>query len=280
MIDTTGSNQLLGGLRVLVTRPAARAAKLSNLIQDAGGIVVRFPTLEIVGCADNERTFGYFQRICVYDWVIFISVNAVYFSQKAYNVAKIFPARVKVAAIGRATAQALCEIGINVDLVPKQPFNSEALLETDDMKCVKGLKCLVVRGKGGRELLAECLRKRGAEVNFVEVYRRMKPKIDMSSVMRSWHDEGMGVVTVTSGEVLDNLVSMMGPEGLTLLRKTPLLVISPRLKAKALAMGITHVMLAREASDAGIYAALCKFKALNTCARQFGDSDHNGSKPD
>ena len=195
-----------------------------------------------------------------YHWVIFISANAVNFAQKACNIAEIFPAGVGVAAIGRATAHSLRELGIKIDVVPKRPFNTEALLDTDEMKHVKGTKCLVVRGEGGRELLAECLRSRGAEVNYVEVYRRMRPKTDMSSVVRLWRDEGMDMVIVTSGETLDNLVSMMGLGGLALLRATPMLVISPRLKAKALAMGITRVILAREASDAAIHDALCDFK--------------------
>ncbi len=260
MIDPTGSNQTLGGLRVLVTRPVARAVQLSQLIHDSGGEAIGFPTLEIVRSPDNERSFEVFRCLSVYRWVIFISANAVTFAQKAYNIADIFPAGVGVAAIGRATLHTLREIGIKVDVIPEWPFNTEALLDTDEMKRVKGLRCLIVRGEGGRELLAECLRSRGAEVNYVEVYRRIRPKTDMSSVLCLWRDEGLDMVTVTSGEVLDNLVSMMGFEGLALLRVTPMLVISARLKAKALAMGITRVILAAEASDAAIYDALCDFK--------------------
>ena len=260
MTDSNSSNQALSGFRVLVTRPVTRAFQLSQLIHDAGGEAVRFPTLEIVRCPDNERNNGYFRRLGAYHWVIFISANAVYFAQKAYNITLNFPTRVGVAVIGRATAQALREIGIKIDVLPKWSFNTEALLDTDEMRSVKGLKCLIVRGEGGRELLAECLRKRGAEVNYVEVYRRMQPKTDISSVVRLWRDKGMDMVTITSGEALDNLASMMGLESLALLRTTPMLVISPRLKAKALAMGITRVILAEEASDAAIYDALCEFK--------------------
>ena len=258
--DSSGSNQALGGLRVLVTRPVARAFQLSQLIYDAGGEAVRFPTLEIVGSEDNERVADYFRCLDAYHWIIFISANAVNFAQKAYNIGKIISVCIRVAAIGRATARALGEIGIQVDVVPNRPFNTEALLDTDEMKYVKGLKCLVVRGEGGREMLAECLRSRGAEVNYAVVYRRMRPKTDMSSVLCSWRDEGMDIVTVTSGEALDNLASIMGFEGLALLKEIPMLVISPRLKAKALAMGITRVILARGASDAAIYDALCEFK--------------------
>lgn len=263
MMDSIALDRALLGLRILITRPASQAKVLCELITNSGGVAVRFPTLEIVGIENSKIVLEQFQYLDCFDWVIFISANAVKYAQKAYNSAIKVPQHTKVAAIGKATARSLSQAGIKVDLMPTQTFNTEALLETSEMKNVKGLKCLIVRGRGGREFLADSLRKRGAEVNYIEVYQRRRPKTDVSSLIECWQNEGIDMVTVTSGDALENLVAMMGSKGWSLLKTAPVLVVSPRLKSKALEMGLDHVMLASEASDASIYDALCEFNRLN-----------------
>lgn len=249
----------LTGMRILVTRPAHQTDNLCRMIEDAGGVAVRFPTIEITASRQVDNAASNINSLNNYNWIIFVSKNAVIFSQKAYNGTLQFPSHLKVAALGKATSNALTEIGIVADVVAKPPYNSEALLACDQMQKVAGLKCLIVRGENGRELLAQSLRERGAQVGYAQVYCRKRPKVDVSRLLKSWRDEGLNMVTITSNEGLDNLIAMLGKRGLGLLRETPMLVISSRLKYKASEAGITHVVLASEASDAALYNSLCDF---------------------
>lgn len=263
-------DQPLQGLRILITRPEKQANDLCELIEISGGVAVRFPTLEIVPLDINPVVVDTFMVLDRFHWVIFISANAVKFAQKVYNIGSKISSHTQVATIGKATAKASVETGIRVDLIPAAPFNTESLLKASAMQNVKGLKCLVVRGKGGREVLGDCLRERGAKVNYVEVYQRLQPKTDISPLVESWQNKSINVIVVTSGEALHNLVEMMKPKAFYLLETTLMLVISSRLKAKALGMGITHVMITSEASDSGIYDVLCQINKFSTSSKQRG----------
>jgi uroporphyrinogen-III synthase len=115
---------------------------------------------------------------------------------------------------------------------------------------------LIVRGVGGRPLLGDTLRARGAEVGYAEVYRRLRPAADPTPLLARWRVE-VDLVTATSAELLDNLVAMLGESGWPLLRETPLLVISERMAQRANALGFTQVVGAPGADDESVLDALC-----------------------
>ncbi|MDD5632949.1 MAG: uroporphyrinogen-III synthase, partial [Methylococcales bacterium] len=169
----------LNGARVLVTRPAHQAENLSRLIEEQGGVAVRFPTLAIVALDDSSRIKSTLANLDKYQWLVFISANAVtmygYYSDSD-KMAKFKSAR--IAAIGKATAQALVLAGLPVDLAPEAGYNSEALLAMPQMQQMNGQRCLIVRGEGGRDELAVTLRSRGANVDYLDVYKRAVPVID------------------------------------------------------------------------------------------------------
>jgi len=199
----------LNGACVLVTRPEHQAENLSRLIEQRGGIAVRFPTLEIVS-RDDDRIKSTLANLDGFRWVVFISANAVNFALKA-NSGKIPRTKsVRFAAVGQATAQAMKMAGLPVDLVPEYGYNSEALLEMPQLQQVEGQNCLIVRGEGGREQLATTLRSRGAEVDYLEVYKRIIPRMDSSPVVELLAQHRLDVITVTSAEALQNLSLMLG----------------------------------------------------------------------
>jgi len=181
--------KLLNGARVLVTRPAHQAQNLSQLIEERGGVAIRFPTLAIVA-VDNASTIrdtlAHLER---YQWFIFISANAVTMHGYYSDGVKMPQFKLgRIAAIGKATAQALAHAGLPASLVPEGVYNSEALLAMPQMQQMKGQNCLIIRGEGGREELATTLRSRGAAVEYLDVYKRVIPGIDSSQVR--WNNEG------------------------------------------------------------------------------------------
>jgi uroporphyrinogen-III synthase len=253
-------NKVLTGAHILVTRPEHQANNLSLLIEQQGGIAVRFPTLEIVGRDNAEHVRTALENPDKYHWVIFISANAVNFALKA-NGGKI--ARTKsslaphlqkgrFAAVGKSTAQAMKMAGLSVDLVPEKNYNSEALLAMPELQQVQKQNILIVRGEGGHEQLATTLRSRGAEVSYLEVYKRIVPRIDSSHLVKLLEQKKIDVITVTSAEALQNLCLMLDNKNNKLLSLIPLVVVSDRIRCIAADMGFNRIAVTDSPTDTAI----------------------------
>lgn len=249
----------LAGLTVLVTRPAGQAAGLRGLIEAAGGQSLHLPLLEIVPVEDGGAAAEWLARRDFWDWLIFVSANAVRFALPVGGWAGEGSPRTRIAAVGEATAKALAEAGVRVDLIPKPQFNSESLLAAPEMDDVAGRRILIVRGVGGREHLASVLRQRGAETIYAELYRRVPPAADPTAAIELWQRGGIGAVLVTSGEALDHLMELLGNAGAELALRTPLVVIGARLAELARRRGWHRIAVAEQASDPGLVEALIRF---------------------
>lgn len=246
----------LAGLSVLVTRPAQQSDELCGLIQSAHGRPVRFPALEILGPADKGAARIALAGAGNADVLIFISVNAVRYAFPM--LPEQLPLDIGVAAVGSATARALADVGLDPTLVPER-MDSEGLLALPALASVAGKQVYILRGNGGRTLLREQLCKRGAEVHEVDVYRRQIPQHPkgVANLCRNW-PRLVQAVTATSNEGLDNLFTLLGEQGSTHLRSTPLIVVSQRMAKHALDRGCKSVYVANSARDQDVLAALCE----------------------
>lgn len=246
----------LADKRILVTRPAHQAENLSALISLQGGYPIRFPTLEIIDVAETNQISNVLANLTNFQWLIFISVNAVNFALKA-NGGKIPKlTSLRIAAIGRATAQALEFADVNVDMLPEQGFDSEALLASLAFQELTGQRILIVRGEGGREELASILHSRGAEVNYLNVYRRFVPNIDNTELLMLLAQQRLDAITITSGEALQNLLVMVAPEYHDLLLAIPVIVVSNRIAQIADYLGFKQITVAAQPADTAIIEAV------------------------
>ena len=236
-----------------MTRPAHQAENLSRLIEEWGGVAFRFPTLAIVPLDDSctiQNTLAHLDR---YQWLVFISANAVTMHSYYSDGVKIEQFKsVRIAAIGKATALALAQAGLPVDLVPESGYNTEALLAMPQMQQMKGQSCLIIRGEGGREELATTLRSRGATVEYLDVYKRIIPALDSSQVSLLLAQDKLDVITATSGDALQNLLIMLEEKNHQQLFEVPLVVISNRIRQIAADMGFKRIAVTSSPSDAAI----------------------------
>ena len=258
-------NNALQGAHILVTRPSHQAENLCQLIEQQGGIAVRFPTLEVVGMNPKPENPPDYPTIATnplpklfnWHWLIFISANAVNFALKA-NGGKIAQLKaMQIAAIGQATAKALQNVGLQANLLPKVGFDSDALLAMPEMQQVKGQSILIVRGQGGREELANVLRSRDANVDYWEVYQRIMPDVDNTEVLSLLEQNKLNVIVITSCEVLQNLLTMLGAGYTKHLTTVSLVVVSDRIKRFAAEMGFTRIAVTEYPSDSAIIDAVC-----------------------
>lgn len=252
----------LAGVTVLVTRPADQAEPLVQLIERAGGRAWRFPVLEILDPIDGRALLAVIDRLDDFDLAIFISPNAVHKAMNVIRARRTLPAGMRLAAVGRGSAKALGHFGVRDVIAPSGKFDSEALLALPELAAMSGRRVLILRGDGGRELLAETLRARGAEVEVAECYRRGRPQTDTAPLLRTMARGELDIVTVTSIQSLRNLYDLVGKLGQQWLVKTPIVVVSERMALACREFGFKQPpIVAAEASDAAILAALEAWRA-------------------
>ncbi|MEW8606191.1 MAG: uroporphyrinogen-III synthase [Candidatus Thiodiazotropha sp.] len=238
------------GRGILVTRAAHQAEGLSRRIRDARGRAIPFPALEIAASDAPQGPRGLLRQR--WDLIIFVSPNAVHHAQKLLSGS---PLRGTLGAVGEATAAALRHQGYSIDLIPQDRYDSEGLLMLPQLQRMRGKRVLIVRGEGGRRLLGDSLRARGAEVGYAEVYRRLAPEVDPAPLLARWGEE-VDLVSVTSVEVMQNLITLLGERGWPLLCRTPLVVISERMAEEAEKRGFETVLISTGADDESIMSAI------------------------
>ncbi len=173
-------------MRVLVTRPQAQAAEWVARLQALGVAAAAVPLLGIDGPADVHAVRRAWAGLAQHRAVMFVSPNAVerFFAAATDSGAPAWPAGVLAAGTGPGTQAALLQAGVPPAQVlcpaPDSPkFDSEALWPLlRGCGPWAGASMLVVRGEGGRDWLADHLRAEGADVHFVEAYRRSVPVLD------------------------------------------------------------------------------------------------------
>lgn len=227
----------LAGLGIAITRPLEQAQTLAERVRACGGHPILFPLLAIEALDDYGACDAAIARLPQCDWAVFISSNAV--EHGMARVRRQFPTLPdgpRYAAVGPASAGCLRQAGVPQVLTPASGFDSEALLALPELQQVQGRRILIFRGQGGRELLAETLRQRGAEVLLAECYRRRNPQADAGDLPRLWHNRQLHAIVVSSSEALRNLLAL--GEGSNWLHATLLCVNHPRIAALAQRHGL------------------------------------------
>jgi uroporphyrinogen-III synthase len=171
-----------------------------------------------------------------------------------------WPGSLQPAAVGQGTVKALLAHGVAGCIAPTERFDSETLLALPALakEAVAGKRVAIFRGDGGRELLADTLRQRGATVDCITCYRRSGPSDGVAPLLRAWRADQLDALTVSSSEGLRHLLELLDGEGRDFLQKTPLFVPHARIAESAAALGLSNIILSG-AADAGIMAALLAY---------------------
>jgi len=159
--------------------------------------------------------------------------------------------------VGLSSARALQTYGVNRVISPQLRFDSEALLELPEMQQVKDKRVVIFRGDSGRELLGDTLKSRGANVEYVTCYHRIKPQHDVAALLAASPD----VLSVSSSEALQNLWEMLSVSEKKPFTALPLFVSHERIAAAAQMLGWRQIMTAA-GGDEGLLSALSTWASL------------------
>jgi len=224
----------LFGKRVLVTRPRDQSAEMVALLEARGAEPIEAPMIRIAAPEDYGPLDAACAAIHEFDWIVFASANAVDVFIKRLLATPLDLRALKgvnLSAVGPATAERLRDHGLKVDLVPAE-YRAEALVEgLAGSRDITGVRILLPRADIGREVVAEELRRRGAEVTEVVAYRTVivdPEREGEPDIYRMLLDRRIDVVTFTSASAVRNLVRVLGAEpAADLLQSTVVACIGP-----------------------------------------------------
>jgi uroporphyrinogen-III synthase len=197
----------IAGRRVLVTRAAHQAARLSDSLRALGAEPVEVPVLEIQPPASYEPLDTALQRLAVYDWLILTSANAVHALVERVAALGIVPPSPspKVAAIGSATAQAARDAGFHVDLIPESYVADSMVNQLENE--IAGRRFLLARAAVARDIIPSTLRAAGATVDVVDAYRNVVPEAAPEQ-LRKAVAKGLDAATFTSSSSATHLAEV------------------------------------------------------------------------
>jgi uroporphyrinogen-III synthase len=251
----------LAGIGVLVTRPARQAAPFAQRLAVLGASPIVFPAIAILPPDNAAPLRAALAALAGYDAVVFVSANAVEHGLPAFGT---WPGGLAAYAPGPGTAEALAEAGAGDVRLPTASYDSEGLLALPELQAMAGRRVLVLRGDGGRELLADTLRERGATVDCVTCYRRVRPR-DGAGLVEVFAEGRVAAVTVTSSEGIDNLWALVDAATRSRWQRLPTFAPHPRIAAHARSLALQ--VIETGSGDAGILAGLIDWAARNPLPR-------------
>jgi uroporphyrinogen-III synthase len=249
-------------LKVLITRPEAKAQQLASLLDEQNITNIRQALFDYQPYASPQATDTALKSA---DILIFVSVAAVEFAHASSplpvnslqnNTSQLF------FAVGNATKQALMAIGITQVLSPPlQQEHSEGLLKLPELTHVKSKKVVIFRGNGGREHIANGLIQRGANISYIESYQRVWRTLP-KNIAHQWQAQQINCIVVTSNDILLALIKYLvgATDNTNNYWQTQCLwvVVSERIAQNAKNLGLTRVMNTHSASSQIICETLQK----------------------
>ena len=273
--NLTAFDKPLSGKRIVVTRARAQAPDFIQRLEDLGGDVIEFPTIEI----QPPESFAAFdqemEKIESYDWLILTSVNGVepFLSRlRAAGKTVASLAQLNVGAIGPETAKKLELAGIKVDRVPTR-YQAEGILDLLDPEMMRGKRVLIPRAAKARDVLPETLRNWGASVDVVEAYRTIAPTGDFSAVKLLLRQGKVDLISFTSSSTVSNFAQLFdGAKLCEILGNTVVACIGP-ITAKTVEELDGHAdIVADEFTVGGLIQAIVGYYS----AKIAGQSSHAG----
>ncbi len=162
----------LQGVRVLVTRPEARAAEVQRLLESLGAEVTAGATIAFEPPADLEPAERAVDEIDAFGWLIFTSATGVRFFFEMLERRGREPSAVtaQVAVVGPTTEREVTRRGLAVAFVADEG-HAMGLARSLAARVSKGERALLVQPETGRKGLCDAIAAGGAQVESVAFYR-------------------------------------------------------------------------------------------------------------
>ena len=249
--------------RLLITRPAADSAVLAELLAEQHIYSSSLPLLEIQALPETPAQRSLIFNLDQYCAVIVVSKPAATLGLQRLDQYWPQPlAEQHWFSVGAGTGRILADYGLSVSW-PEQGDDSEALLALpqfiDSLKTYNP-RVLIMRADVGRNFLAEQLKQRGVQVDFLPLYRRSLPVYPSGTLVARIQQQQLNGLVVSSEQGLRHLIELAG-DAWPQLASLALFVPSPRVAQIAQELGAEHVIDCRGASNSALLKALAAHAA-------------------
>jgi uroporphyrinogen-III synthase len=249
-------------LKVIITRPEQQGLQLKQALAEIGIASICQPLFDYQLNTDAKHIHQQIEQLSP-NIIIFISVAAVEFANKALPLKNWIQSQQTIIAVGETTQLALFKLGIQA-ICPKT-YTSEGILalsqlEESQLTHIAPANILIVRGDGGRELLAEQLRLRGANVKYLESYQRHWLPFT-SEHIDQWHQKNINTIVITSNDLLKRVVDLIDITDNYWQNTCLWLVVSERIAQSAQKMGLKNVVNSNGANNQLIITTLLNMES-------------------
>ena len=233
--------------RVLLIRAEAQAASLATMLTEAGIVCQQQSFLQVKGIDNAAEQAAEITRQTWHGGIT-VSQHAGMYADKYLQQQNSLWPQARWFSVGPSSARATARLAGFPVICPWQVHQSESLLQLPELQQVAGQRWLIIRGNGGRELLADSLRARGAEVHYWQVYQRTRRDVDGAACFADWQNN-IGVIVVTSAEQLGYFLASMPQNALSWLQQCRWVVSSERLAALVPAVPRSQIHISGSAVD-------------------------------
>ncbi|MDP5029669.1 uroporphyrinogen-III synthase [Paraglaciecola sp.] len=224
----------------LIFRPQAKCVSSAQAFANEG--------LNAVACGlidtelDEQALAALPHHIAQLSTQSLVIVTSTVAAEQCVLFKSMWPSQVQFFAVGQSTADILNQAGLTA-IVPTEA-RSEGLLALPMLNDVADKTVIIIKGFGGRELLADTLTLRGAKVREWALYKRVA--LAKPFCTRQWHHEQIQCIIATSGEVI---AAAFNHYAASWLQTKLWIVVSERTADIAYQFGITQVQISDSASD-------------------------------
>jgi uroporphyrinogen-III synthase len=256
------SNAPLAGRRLALTRPVASSADWRTRLESLGAAVLELPLIKVSKDVNLQTLNEVFQELGSYEWIIFTSVNGVkYFFEEFHRVYDDIRAfgLMRVAVVGEATAAAIREQHLRVELQPKKASAEELAKTLIDREGMDSAKVLVITGNQNREILVQKLEEVRAIVDILPVYKTEETDLGADPVAGDFRAGGADAILFASPSAAQSFFDQAGALKLSAKAKRPLAgSIGPTTTATMKQLGLPVDFEAAEPTLDALVAALLK----------------------
>jgi uroporphyrinogen-III synthase len=252
----------LSGRRIAVTRPAGQAADWRARLEAQGAEVVELPLIKVTKDVNLNTLLEVFQELGGYEWLIFTSANGVrFFFEEFHRVYDDIRSLglVRIAVVGEATAAAVNEQHLRVELQPKKATGDDLVKELIAREAMDSAKILVVTGNRNREVVVEKLNEARAIVDQLPVYRTEETDLAADPAAADFRAKGADAILFASPSAVQSFFDQASALKLAAKARKPLAgSIGPTTTAAMKQLGLPVDFEADEPSLDALVAALVK----------------------
>jgi len=252
----------LFGKKILVTSPEVQASRMADYLSALGAEVIKFPAIKITPVDNYDKIDKAIKRIERYHWIIFTSQNGVDFFMERFAKSgrDIRDLKgIRFATIGKRTSEKLREYKINTDFVPRE-YTSEALVKGLKRYKVRGKNFLITKSKKVRDIISNELKKIGAKVYEMPLYKIEEKKENIKKVEPLLkHNEIDGIIFTSPSGVKSFFNRLKSKKLRNCIKNTKIISIGPVTARAIESFGIQNDIIPEEYTVKAIVEAIERY---------------------